>query len=79
MKQLTRYLTLGLLAAGLTFATTVFAGECCKKTTAAVKKGEACEKCAKDACCKEAAAKVAKQGKAKECAKCAAKAKDKSS
>ncbi|MBI3192270.1 MAG: hypothetical protein HYZ36_06345 [Pedosphaera parvula] len=78
MKLLSRYALLAVVTAGLAFAPAVLAGECCKKTAAAVKKGEACEQCVKDACCKKTAAKLTKQGQAKECAKCAAKSKEKS-
>lgn len=78
MKLLSRYVLLAVVTAGLAFAPAVLAGECCKMTAAAAKKGEVCEKCAKDDCCKKTAAKLAKNGQPKECAKCAAKAKGKS-
>lgn len=79
MKTWSRYALLAVLTAGLALAPAVLAGDCCKKTAAAAKKGEACEKCAKDDCCKKTAAKMAEKGQAKACAKCAAKEKGKTS
>ena len=74
MKSLSRWMTASLVAAAMLFATSVWAGDCCKDTAQAVKDGKACANCVEHKCCKETATKVAKNGEAKPCAKCAAKA-----
>lgn len=56
--KLRYHLSAAVLAAALVLAPAVYAGdkhECCTKTTAAVKEGKACPKCAEAACCKETA------------------------
>lgn len=77
MKSVIRYFTIAAAAAFIT--STAFAKECCDATTAKVKAGEACEKCAEHACCKATAKTVSKDlakagGKAVACKTCAAKA-----
>lgn len=81
MTKLIRSLSI-VAVAGAFALQSAFAGECCDATTAKVKAGQACEKCADHRCCKDAARAVSKEiakegGKAAECATCAAKAKDK--
>ncbi len=68
MKSILRLCAVAVIAMAL--SSTAFAGDCCVKTSAAVKAGKACEKCSKDACCKEAAKGVKE---AKSCEKCSAK------
>jgi len=77
MKSAIRYFTIAAAAALIT-STSAFAKECCDATTAKVKAGEACEKCAAHACCKTAAKTAAKDlaksgGKVAACKVCAAK------
>ena len=71
MKTVVRFCALAIVAMALTAS--AFAGECCVKTSAAVKAGKACEKCSTGACCKETAKNLATKGEAKSCEKCAAK------
>ena len=78
MTTLTRLFTIAATATFLS-ATPAFAKECCDATTAKVKAGESCEKCAEHACCKTAAKTASKElaksgAKAAECKTCAAKA-----
>jgi hypothetical protein len=81
MKSVIRYFTIAAAAAFIT-STSAFAKECCDATTAKVKAGEACEKCAEHACCKATARTVAKDlaksgTKVGPCKTCAAKAANK--
>ncbi len=71
MKSVLRFCAVAVVAMALTAS--AFAGECCTKTSTAVKAGKACEKCSKGACCKETAKNVAAKGEAKACEKCSAK------